>query len=93
MTVSRSRIVFWVWVLLAAVGGSVFGFGVIGPLPPAEIAQRALLDEYLAVYCHPDRDHAERWIGEAQVLSRLTIKAKLGERALAEYASCKIGLK
>lgn len=93
MTVSRSRIAFCVWMLLAAMGGGMMGFVVVGPLPPAEIAQRALLDEYLAIYCHPDRAHPERWIGEAQVLSRLTIKANLGERALAEYASCKIGLK
>lgn len=78
--------------LLAAIGGGVVGFAIVGPLPPAENAQRALLDEYLAIYCHPNRNNAERWIGEAQVLSRLTIKAHLGERALAEYAACKIGV-
>lgn len=71
--------------------GIAIGFLYIGTLPDTSLSQKAIIGEYLAIYCNPpNKNRMERWIGEAQLLSKISIKAGLGERALAEYALCKI---
>lgn len=82
-----------VGLMMSFAGGLLVGWLVVGPLPRPELAQEAILDEYIAIYCHrPDREHIERWLGNAEAMSRISIRAGLGERALAEYALCKIGV-
>jgi hypothetical protein len=78
------------WMLLSVVAGGMIGYGFVGPLPRPDICQRVVLDEYLRIYLHPDRNDQARWIGATQLLSRLTIRAHLGDRALAEYNRRKI---
>lgn len=75
------------WVFAA---GLAVGSLVVGPLPAPDVAKWAILDEYVATYCEqPDRDHVERWIGNAEALSRTAIRADIGELVLAEYEHCK----
>jgi hypothetical protein len=63
----------------------------INPKNDLDEARSAILQEYLSVYCYRDTRHSLDYrVGETAILSRLTIKAGIGEIALAEYAKCKI---
>jgi hypothetical protein len=54
-------------------------------------ARGAILNEYLLTYCRYDPRHSPEYhAAKTALLSRLTIKAGIGEIALAEYAKCKI---
>lgn len=56
-------------------------------------AQRAIVDEFVAGYCHPDPsvNDAVR-LGGAAALSRVAIKSGAQPFAWAEYLKCKAGL-
>lgn len=54
-------------------------------------AQAVILQEYVKAYCYPDERFDKNYlIGQTAVLSRLTIKAGIGEIALAEYVKCRV---
>ena len=75
--------------LLSVAGGGAAAYLAIDPVSKADRAQKAILAEYLATYCHPDQDHLEAFIAQAAALSRVMVKAELGDVALAEYAKCR----
>jgi hypothetical protein len=58
---------------------------------PLNETQAAVIQEYLAAFCVKDDRHDRQFvIGTAAALSRVVVKAKLTNLALAEYAKCKI---
>jgi hypothetical protein len=61
------------------------------PVQDLNATQRAVLDEYLATYCVKDTTH-NGWfvVGQSAALSRIVVRANLGNLALIEYAKCKI---
>jgi hypothetical protein len=51
------------------------------------------MQEYLAAFCAKDDSHDKQFIiGTAAAMSRIVVKANLGNLALVEYAKCKAGL-
>ncbi len=72
--------------------GSVLLMLVLNPANYASVSQRAILEEYLDVYClKPEeaRKDVVKFLNQGALMSRLTIKANLGNLALLEYAKCK----
>lgn len=84
---------------------SVFAFGLISgiivvmcaadPVARANIAQQAILQQYLLVYCQhskPGLNDTDKIFvsGEAAAMSRTTIAAGLGALALAAYGECRM---
>jgi hypothetical protein len=64
-----------------------------GPALDARPAQRAVVEEFVTRYCHPNETLSEDFrMGEAAALSRVSIKAGLQPLAWAEYLKCKAGL-
>lgn len=95
------RTVFGIAVLLLiAAAASVGTYAAVDPIGKASIAQKAILREYVDVYCHPTprlqpfRNDAKAaqaaLIGQMALLSRLTIEARLGPAALIEWGKCKV---
>lgn len=65
---------------------------VVDPPDNIDDARKAILAEYVNAYCGWDRrQHSPDFLhAQSALMSRLTIKAGLGEIALVEYAKCKI---
>jgi hypothetical protein len=75
--------------VLCAGAGAVGGYLALDPVSRVDRAQQAILREYLAVYCSsPDPGRAQFFAGGAAVMSRVAIRAGLGELALAESTRC-----
>jgi len=66
---------------------------VLNPTQYADLAQTAILQEYINVYClQPEqaRKDPAKFSALGALMSRLTIRANLGSVALLEYAKCKV---
>ena len=73
--------------------GSVLLLLVINPANYASVSQQAILGEYNNIYClKPEEARKDpiRHSAMAAIMSRMTIKADLGNLALLEYAKCKV---
>lgn len=71
--------------LMAAVGT----YAAVNPAG-GDVASRAILKEYLLLYCQNYVDDVGARLAQAEVLSRLVIATGLGDTALVEYAKCKV---
>jgi len=80
---------------------SVITYVVIDPVGKTSLAQRAILSEYVKLYCHPSAKlqpfrndngaaHASM-VGQMALVSRMAIDARLGPLVMAEWAKCKGG--
>lgn len=62
---------------------------------PIDPSQMAIVQEYIATYCNPpDKtkpEAFERWIGNAEALSRVVTRAGLGQVAQVYYLKCMAG--
>lgn len=88
----------WGAIAILAVACIALAYALVGPYTPGlSEPQEVVMREYLAVYCRsPARNpadarvaSAEFGLGEAAVLSRLTIRMGIAGRAIAEYAKCR----
>jgi hypothetical protein len=62
----------------------------INPVQDLNETQKIVLNEYLAAFCAKDDRHDRQFIfGTMAAMSRIVVKANLGNLALAEYAKCK----
>lgn len=72
--------------------GVLVTYCVFDPRVHLEWPQEVLLEDYQAVYCHPQKPtdpmQAEFYLGEAATLSRLTIRSGIGSLALSRRLSC-----
>jgi hypothetical protein len=65
----------------------------LNPAQALNETQSVVMGEYLAAFCSKDDRHDKQFvIGTAAAMSRIVVKANLGNLALAEYAKCKVGL-
>lgn len=81
---------FFAFGALVAAIASVAAFGAVLEDRPA---QRAIVEEFVARYCHPDKGVNDDFrLGDAAALSRVSIKSGLQPLAWAEYLKCKAGL-
>ena len=63
----------------------------LDPMQGLNETQAAVMQEYLAAFCVRDDRHDKQFIiGTAATMSRIVVKANLGNLALAEYAKCKL---
>ena len=73
--------------------GSVLLLLVLNPTRYADLAQTAILQEYINVYCLQSKEaraDTVKYGAQGALMSRLTIRANLGSVALLEYAKCKV---
>jgi hypothetical protein len=73
--------------------GSVLLLLVLNPTNYADLAQTAILQEYINVYCLKPEDARKdpaKYNAQGALMSRMTIRANLGSVALLEYAKCKV---
>lgn len=76
-----------------AIAAGVISVMVFGAVLDDHSAQRTIVEEFVARYCHPDRALSEAFLmGDAAALSRVSIKSGLQPLAWAEYLKCKAGL-
>jgi hypothetical protein len=77
--------------IVSALLSAAATYWAVNPVASLNETQRAVLDEYLAVYCRGVANRSPDFItGAGAVLSRLTIKAGIGTVALAEYGKCRL---
>jgi hypothetical protein len=85
----RSAIVFAFGALLAGCTCMT----VFGAVLEGRPAQKAIVTEFVASYCHPSTAINESFqLGGAAALSRLAIESGLQPMAWAEYLKCKSGM-
>jgi hypothetical protein len=73
--------------------GGIFALAWVGAALDDRTAQRAIIEEFVSRYCHPDASLSEAFrMGDAAALSRVSIKSGLQPIAWAEYLKCKAGL-
>ncbi len=73
--------------------GSVLLLLIVNPTRYANLAQTAILQEYLNVYClksEEARKDPVKYNAQGVLMSKLTIGTGLGVIALLEYGKCKI---
>ncbi len=66
---------------------------IFNPIQYANLAQTAILQEYVNVYCIDSEEahkNKVKFAAQGALMSRLTIGTGLGSIALLEYAKCKI---
>ena len=85
------------WIPTTALSGFLLGAiataTLWSPVRQANLAQKAILDQYLLVNCgywHPIQQDSLFVAGNAAAMSRTIIAAKLGELGLVEYIKCRI---
>ncbi len=79
--------------LVSAFLGGAGLYVVLRPEQHINETQAAVMAEYLNSFCRKDDKHDKQFlIGQAAAMSRIVVKAKIGELALVEYAKCKAGL-
>jgi hypothetical protein len=63
----------------------------LNPMQSLNETQSVVMQEYLAAFCSKDERHDKQFvIGTAAALSRIVVKANLGNLALAEFAKCQV---
>jgi hypothetical protein len=80
-------------VLLSAFMGACALYIAVRPTQAINKTQTVVMREYLNAFCQRDDRHDKLFIiGQAAAMSRIVVKAGIGELALVELAKCKVGL-